>query len=405
MKRTFAAFLALALSVSASAAPKAKVKAKPAPPPPPFTGVYQPQGVDELGLWREADEDERKLADSPLVIRDEKLNAYVRQALCSTVGSDRCNSTRVYIVRMPIFNASMAPNGTMMVFSGLLLRTRTEAELGAVLGHEFGHFEKRHTLERFKAVRKGTDLLSWAAVLTSMSGSAQAYRSFDALQLSVLGGIMKFGRDQEREADLLGLGYLNEGSLRPQAASTVWRNLIREVEASSAARGLRKPDFDRVAFFDSHPSEGERADYLYALAAADGEGRDEGADRYSAALAPWLTAFMDDQIALNDFGGSDFLINRLAETGWTADLWRARGDLFRGRGHPRDLMNAAEFYGKAVALNPGLPEAQRGLGLSLIKTGRVSEGLVALEKYLQLKPNAADAPMISLTIASVGGSK
>ncbi len=402
--KTLVAFVAsLGLAASASAASKAKVK--PAPPPPPYAGAYQPQGVDEAGLWKLADESERDLADSRLVIRDEALNNFVRGVLCTTVGNDRCNAVRIYIVRYPIFGASMSPNGMMIVNSGLLLRTRTEAELGAVLGHEFGHFEKRHTLQRFKAARKGSDLLSWAAVLTSMAGTQQAYQSFRSLDAAVWGGLADFSRENEREADLLGLGYLNSGILRPQAASRVWRNLILEAEASAAARGLRKPDFDRIAFLDTHPADGERADYLYALAAPEGDGRDEGADRYAAALAPWIIKFVDDQVALNDFGASEFIINKIGENGWTADLWRARGDLFRFRGNPRDLMNAADFYGKSVALNADLPEAQRGLGLSLIKTNRFTEGRIALEKYLQLKPEASDAAMIKMSLNAIGEAK
>lgn len=392
------ALIAAALVFAASAQAATKAKVQPAPPPAPYAGAYQPQGVDEIGLWREADENEQKLANSPLLIRDEKLNAYVRTALCTAVGVDRCASVRIYVVRFPVFNASMTPNGTMQVFSGLLLRARSEAELAAVLGHEFGHFEKRHTLQQYKAARKGTDLMSWAAVLTSMAGTQAAYSSFNNLQLSVLGGIARFGRDQEREADLIGLGYLNGSSLRPSAASRVWRNLILEREASAVERGLRKPDFDRVAFFASHPAEGERADYLYSLAAPDGESKEEGGDRYAAALAPWLPIFLDDQIKLNDFGASDFIITRLAETGWTAPLWRARGDLYRSRGTQRDLMNAADFYSKAVALDPTIPEAQRGLGLSLLKTGRETEGEAALRRYLSLKPDAADASMIGMLV-------
>lgn len=389
---------AAALVLAASSAAATKEKVQPAPTPAPYTGAYQPKGVDEIGLWRDADEDERKLANSPLLIRDEELNAYIRKALCTTVGADRCGSVRIYVIRFPAFNATMTPNGTMQVFSGLLLRARSEAELGAVLGHEFGHFEKRHTLQQYKSARKGTDLLSWAAVLTSMAGTQQAYGSFNNLQLSVLGSIARFGRDQEREADVIGLGYLNGSRLRPGAASRVWRNLILEQEASALERGLRKPNFDRVAFFASHPAEGERADYLYSLAAPEGDSKDEGADRYLAALRPWLPTFLDDQIKLNDFGGSDFIITRLAETGWTATLWRARGDLYRARGNQRDLMNAADYYGKAVALDPALAEAQRGLGLSLLKVGRPREGQVALQRYLSLRPDAADAGMIDMLV-------
>ena len=48
---------------------------------PPYTPAYQPRTVDERGLWMEADEDERALRDSPLVIKDEQLNAYVARTV------------------------------------------------------------------------------------------------------------------------------------------------------------------------------------------------------------------------------------------------------------------------------------------------------------------------------------
>lgn len=376
-----------------------------APPPPPYAGAYQPKGVDEIGLWREDDEGERALANSAIVIRDETLNIYVRNVLCATVGQNRCGAARIYILRMPIFNATMSPNGTMRVFSGLLLRVRNEAELAAVLGHEFGHFEQRHSLARFKARRSGTDLLSWAAVLATLGNTYQSYSNFDSIQLSVYGHLFRFNRDQEREADRLGLGYLNRSNLRPQAASIVWRNIMAEQQASALVRGLKKPNFERVAFFSTHPPEAERASTLAALAAPDGQNRDEGADRYAAALAPWLPMFLDDQVKLNDFGASDHIITSLAEGGWTAPLLTARGDLYRARGNPRDLTLAAEFYGKAVELNAALPEAQRGFGLALMKTGRRTEGQAALRRYLELKPNASDANMIKMLAPTEGGKQ
>jgi predicted Zn-dependent protease len=367
-----------------------------APPPPPYTGVYQPQGVDEIGFWREADEDERALVNAPEVIRDEALNAYVHGVLCATVGKDRCAATRIYILRTPVFNASMAPNGTMRVFSGLLLRMRSEAELGAILGHEFGHFELRHSVTLFKARRSGTDLLSWAAVLASMTPGYQSRSNFNDLQWSVYGSLYRYGRDMEREADLLGLGYLNAGTMRPQAAASVWRNVMAEGEASSRARGLSKPRFDQMALSASHPPSAERAMTLAALADPGGNARDDGADYYARALAPWLPMFLNDQIKLNDFGASDFLITELADRGWTAQLWLARGELYRARGNPRDLVNAAEFYTNATAADPTLADGYRGLGLSLIKTGRPSEGRVALHRYLTLQPDAKDAGVIAM---------
>jgi predicted Zn-dependent protease len=381
--------LALAAGVSAQAEP---------PLPPPYAGAYQPQGVDEQGLWREMDEEERRFAQSDMIIRDPTLQAYVTKVLCDTVGQDRCDATRIYIVRVPMFNASMSPNGLMQVYSGLLLRVHSEAELGAVLGHEFGHFEARHSLERLKAQRSGGDVLAWAGVLASLAPSYDMLRTYRNLQLTIIGSIYRFNRDQEREADGLGIGYLNTSALRPQAAAQVWERLMAEFTADARAKALKKPRFDRIPFYSTHPPEAERATTLALLARPEAATRDDGAARYRAALAPWLPQLLDDQIKLNDFGASEYIIQSLAESGWTAPLWHARGELYRLRGAPRDLVHAAQFYGEAIALDPAHPEAHRGLGLALLKTGQATAGQQALRRYLELKPDAADAKLIGMMI-------
>lgn len=369
---------------------------------PPYVGAYQPQGIDEIGLWREMDEDERVLAQSELVIRDEALNAYVRQVLCATVGQDRCGAVRIYILRTPLANASMTPNGVMRIYSGFLLRMQSEAQLAMMLGHEFGHFEARHGLAKFKALRSGTDTLAWALVLANLSPSYGSLRTFRNTELAIYGSLFRYSRETEREADGLAIAYLNASTMRPQEAAQVWRNLMREAEASALAKGLKKPRFDSIAFSASHPPEAERAGYLAKMARPDAATRDDGADRYRAALAPWLGTFLDDQIKLNDFGASEYLIAALAERGWTAQLWHARGELYRMRGAPRDLANAAQFYAQAVALDPAHAEAQRGLGLSLLKTGQPVAAMAALRGYLALKPDASDAKLIQMMIPGEG---
>lgn len=368
------------------------------PLPPPYEGVYQPKGVDEIGIWGQDDEDERELAASPQLIRDERLRNYVHYVLCETVGNDRCKAVRTYILREPSFNASMSPNGTMRVYSGLLLRMRSEAELATVLGHEFGHFENRHGLNEFKKRRTAGDLLAWSAVLTAIGSNAYARRHYRDLRISVYGNLHRYNRNQEREADLLGLSYLNASQYRPQVASRVWVNLIRESEASARHKGLRKPRFDAIAFSASHPPKAERASYLELLADPAGDERDEGAERYRTAMEPWLPMFLEDQAKLNDFGATEFILENLAEDGWTAPLLYARGELYRRRGTPRELVHAVQFYGDAVAIDPDHAGAYRGLGLSLIKTGNRIDGQDALARYLELDPQASDAKMIKLML-------
>src|SRR3546814_20800051 len=83
MRRRIAELVAIAAATVSSAATG---QSKIAPPPPPYIGAYQPKGVDEIGLWRQEDEDERALANSPILIRDEALKRYVKHVLCAAVG-------------------------------------------------------------------------------------------------------------------------------------------------------------------------------------------------------------------------------------------------------------------------------------------------------------------------------
>lgn len=377
----------LALATAAIAAPKAKLV-----PPPPYAGAYQPQTVDERGLWSEADEDERKLRDSPAVIADPELNAYLHRVLCDTVGADRCAAVRLYVIRYADFNAAMAPNGTMYVFTGMLLRVRSEAELAAVMGHEFGHFEERHALAAFKARRTTTDITMWL-------GIAGGYAGVDTRPAAggMVGGFYAFSRDQESAADRRAFEYVAGSRYRPGAAADVWARVMDEADATALGRRQRSHRYDRVSFFASHPPDLERANTLRALAAKEGDAGDageDGIDGYRAALARWRPQFLADQLKRNDFGGSEYLLGQLAADGWSPDLLFARGELYRMRGNPRDLVAAAGFYREAIDRGSVDPLAHRGLGLALIRTGQVADGRAALADYLKLRPGCEDAAML-----------
>src|SRR2546427_11246855 len=101
------------------------------------------------GLWPRMDREEVRLRKSPFSLRDPKLQAYVQDIACRLAG-EHCPDVRVHLVRTPLFNASMAPNGMMQVWSGLMLRVDNEAQLAAVLGHEIGHYLARHSVERLR---------------------------------------------------------------------------------------------------------------------------------------------------------------------------------------------------------------------------------------------------------------
>lgn len=376
--------LATAIGTSALAADKR-------PPLPTYTQAYTPTTVDERGIWMEADERERVQRDSRSPIKDPALNAYVRGVLCRTVGEDRCRSVRLYIDEVPAFNAYMTPNGAMVVWTGLLLRVRSEAELGAILGHEFGHFELRHSLKDFKSHRTGTDVMAWASILIRNSAN---------IQYSVVGQMYAFSRDQEREADMTGFQYLARSQYPSSAAADVWEHVMGEADATAIGRRGRAQHKYVAGVFATHPTDLARATYLRAASIEAHDVKPAVVDTHQAAMAKWLPVFLNDQIKLNDFGGSEYLLANLADgTGWTTPLLCARGDLYRERGNPRDLVSAAQFYQEAIGKGDAPPEAYRGLGLALLRSQQVPEGQAALATYLRLKPAATDAALIATLIS------
>ncbi len=360
----------------------------------PAVGSVATQPTDELerGLWYQMDEAERELKTSKFLVKDPALNLYVNGVLCRTVGEDRCKQARLYIVRVPQFNASMAPNGAMIVNTGLLLRMRDEAQLAAVLGHEFTHFEKRHSLRLFKDIRKKTDALSWLSFIPIPYVGMVS-------QIALIGSVFAFNREMEREADAGSIEELARGGYDPRAASAIWSQLGAEMDATAAARKHKSQKDKTGGLFATHPRSTERMATLTELAQARTLA-DPGvtrAEEYGTAIGPWWARLIDDQVSLGDFGGTEYLLATLAgpdPAGWTGDLLYARGELYRARGKGDDFARAAEFYRQAIAVGGAPAEAQRGLGLALLRTGDTAGGQAALRDYLARNPEAYDYAML-----------
>jgi predicted Zn-dependent protease len=356
--------------------------------PQPAPAVYVPQDKDERGLWMQMEEEERKLKTSNFVIRQAQLNDYVHRVFCKTVGPE-CASIRIYLMRTAYFNANMAPNGAMQIWSGLFLRTRDEAQLAAVLAHEFAHYQERHSLMLFRQAKAKAA----SATFLAMFGLVGAL-----FALGEISALFRFSRDMEARADALSVEMIARAGYDPMAAARIWEQIGAEADATAVARNTKSRKDKNGGMFASHPPTTERLVALKALAASI---KTVGAPRlnreeYRAALAPMWASLIDDQIKLNDFGATEYLIGFLAADGWTPSLNYARGELYRARGRPEDLVAAAGFYRQATQ-GPDAPvEAWRGLGLSLLRTGAQVEGQAALKDYLSRRPDASDKTMIAM---------
>ena len=386
MRLTLTLALAAGLLTMASA-----VRADPLPTGSPSVAGYMPTGRDEQGLWAEADEAEREYKSSRLVIRDPALGTYLRGVLCRTVGADRCGAIRLYVVRSPVFNAGTLPNGAIVINSGLFLRVRDEAELAAILGHEFAHFEHRHSLYELRSARSAS---SWGVWLTMASiGVGQGYNYTTGFAV----GHYSHSRNQERDADLTGLTMMHNGGFRPRSASEIWSQMREEEDRRADALGVRSQSKGWLGPFSTHPMDGERMTYLRAAAEQlPDDVSYTGADEYRAALAHLWPTLIADQIKLNDFGGTQYLLTMLAGPTWTGPLLYAQAELYRTRGGPADLLLAVNAYRRAAQLPDAPAETWRGLGLTCARLGQPVEARAAIGDYLKRRPDAGDRAMLEM---------
>jgi predicted Zn-dependent protease len=213
-------------------------------------------GSTEANLWMVMDRVETQLQASGQVVRDPALDAYLVEIVCC-LEPEYCRSVRIYVVDVPHFNASMAPNGVMQVWTGLLLRTENEAQLAFVLSHELAHYVRRHSLQRWIDVQNKANAASIFALVTSAAGIGYAG---DIGALAALASILAFSRDQEREADARGLQRAVDAGYDPHEGARIWRALRAEQAASETG--------ERFVFLSTHPGVDERIRTLEAAAQA-----------------------------------------------------------------------------------------------------------------------------------------
>jgi predicted Zn-dependent protease len=138
-------------------------------------------------------------------------------------------------------NAFALPGGQIFITRALFDRLQTEAQLAGVLGHETGHVVARHSAEQMAKGELGQSL-STAFAIGSSDGSNRG-------QMAALAGMMAnqmlqlhYSRDDELQADALGLKYMIQTGYDPSAMLAVMETL------KSAARGGRQPQI-----FSTHP--------------------------------------------------------------------------------------------------------------------------------------------------------
>lgn len=340
--------------------------------------------TDEGGLWALMDREETRLRRSPFNIRDKELQGRVQDMVCKMSGP-HCPDVRVYLMRTPYFNASMAPNGMMQVWSGLMLRVDNEAQLAAVLGHEVGHYLQRHSVEQLRSAKSHAA----AATIIGLFGVVGAIGT-----LGVMANFTGYSRDHERDADRIGVVLMRGAGYDPAEAAKIWENLLAETKANP---DRRQPE----PLFASHPAPEERMETLTKLAQANPGGDTRDAE-WAQAVKPYLREWLADEVKRGQREESLALLGRKIARTPNADFFYARAETYRLRGKEGDLDAALADYRAAAGAGGEPPETHRSLAGVYRTRNQLPEAKASYLRYLELAPNAPDAPMIKSYLEEIG---
>ena len=190
----------------------------------------------------------------------ERMVAKVVGTLTFDADNPSPQTYRITILNSPNVNAFALPGGYLYVTRGLLALANDSAELAAVIAHEMGHVTANHGVQRQQ--REAEEVLA-TKVATDVLGESPAAKA--ALIRGKL-RLAQFSRNQELEADAIGIRAISKAGYDPFAAS----RFLQSMAAYSEFRNVTGAQDASLDFLASHPNAPQRIELAQRLARSDG---------------------------------------------------------------------------------------------------------------------------------------
>ena len=220
---------------------------------------------DELRIG--ADEHPKLIKEFGGAYTDAKLRAYVRRIglKLAAVSEARDLPYTFTILNDDKVNAFALPGGYVYITRGLLALAENEAEMAGVLAHEIGHVAARHTAERYStAMATNLGLMILGAIgsqagIPSSVGQVIGYGAQAALQ--------GYSREQELEADMLGVRYMTRSGYSPHAMTSFFHKMGAHADLEKEMAGKDKDEMANN-IMATHPRTAQRITQAIELARA-----------------------------------------------------------------------------------------------------------------------------------------
>ena len=285
-----------------------------------------------------------------------------------------------FIAKDPVINAFSAPGGYIGINSGLIIITRNEDELAAVMAHEIGHITQNHLQRAYESAKKDTPLMALVALGAIAAGGAAGGQAAAAALLGGQGLLMQkeinFTRKDEAEADRTGIMTLSKSGFDPNAMASFFQRM--EDVMSADAGGIDVP-----SLLLDHPVTSQRISDAKARASAliaEQKQQPSGnlLDKSSWAQQTAPIAYVKDPTTLlatnaGDRGPNTYLLMR--------ERIRVLSD---------DAYRMSNYYGALIGHDPGYdtPENHYGYALALTRSGQGGKAVTQLQPLLDKYPNS-----------------
>lgn len=209
----------------------------------------------------------RNLHSRIKINQDPEIQHYIQSVGKQLVANSDLPSNPFYffVVLDKQINAFAGPGGYIGVNAGLLLLTESESELASVIAHEVAHVTQRHLYRSFEAVGKlslPTAAATLAAILLGTQSPALGQAALIAIQASKVQFQIDFTRDNEKEADRIGMKTLSKSNFNPRSMPVFFERL----QQSTRYYGQDIPEFLRthpVSFSRIADTRGRANKYTY----------------------------------------------------------------------------------------------------------------------------------------------
>ena len=204
------------------------------------SGIVSKQQEYKLGKsWLQAFRRHVELHDDPI------LQSYLEQLSYNLVAHSDLEDTRltVVVVNNPTINAFAVPGGVIGIHTGIFTYANNEDQLSSIIAHEIAHLSQRHFARSMEAQRSAS-AISLAGLLATIIVSSQTDTDAAIATLTTAQAIsadqqLRYSRNNEQEADRLGVKIMTRAGKDPGASADMLNNML----ALSRYKGNRPPEF------------------------------------------------------------------------------------------------------------------------------------------------------------------